>query len=106
MQISDARDELVKAYKGAIASCAAIVLLPGQIEVTSPQIVVPVVAAGGKLALAFAIVGIVAATFGAALETALSSGYSIAQFPGWPWGKFRRPAPRSSVMSGPAPTRL
>jgi len=77
----------------AIASCAAVVLLPGQIEVTSlSQIVMPVVAAGGKLALAFAIIGIVAATFGAALETTLSAGYIIAQFLGWPWGKFRRPA--------------
>ena len=51
----------------------------------------PVVAAGGKLALAFVIVGIVAATFGAALETTLSSGYTLAQFFGWAWGKFRRP---------------
>ncbi|OBG23377.1 hypothetical protein A5765_01215 [Mycolicibacterium celeriflavum] len=76
-----------------IAASAAIVLLPQQIEVASlSQTVMPVVAAGGKLALAFVIVGIVAATFGAALETALSSGYIIAQFLGWPWGKFRRPA--------------
>jgi Mn2+/Fe2+ NRAMP family transporter len=77
----------------AIAACAAIVLLPAQIEVTSlSQTVMPVVAAGGKLFLAFVIVGIVAATFGAALETALSGGYILAQFLGWPWGKFRRPA--------------
>jgi Mn2+/Fe2+ NRAMP family transporter len=77
----------------AVAACAAIVLLPNQIEVTSlSHTVMPVVAAGGKLALAFAIVGIVAATFGAALETSLSSGYILAQFLGWPWGKFRRPA--------------
>jgi Mn2+/Fe2+ NRAMP family transporter len=77
----------------AIAACAAIVLLPNQIEVTSlSQVVMPVVAAGGKLALAFVIVGIVAATFGAALETTLSSGYTLAQFLGWTWGKFRRPA--------------
>jgi Mn2+/Fe2+ NRAMP family transporter len=77
----------------AIASCAAIVLLPNQIEVTLlSQVVMPVAAAGGKLLLAFAIVGIVAATFGAALETALSGGYTVAQYLGWPWGKFRRPA--------------
>lgn len=77
----------------AIAACATIVLLPKQIDVTSlSQIAMPVVAAGGKLALAFVIIGIVAATFGAALETALSSGYILAQFLGWPWGKFRRPA--------------
>jgi Mn2+/Fe2+ NRAMP family transporter len=31
-------------------------------------------------------------TFGAALESTLSSGYSVAQFFGWSWGKFRRPA--------------
>jgi Mn2+/Fe2+ NRAMP family transporter len=77
----------------AIASSAALVLLPGQVEVTSlSQMVMPVAAAGGKLFLAFVIVGIVAATFGAALETALSGGYILAQFLGWPWGKFRRPA--------------
>jgi Mn2+/Fe2+ NRAMP family transporter len=77
----------------AIAACAAIVLLPNHVEVTSlSQTVMPVVAAGGKLALAFVIVGIVAATFGAALETTLSGGYILAQFLGWTWGKFRRPA--------------
>ncbi|MEW5808741.1 MAG: divalent metal cation transporter [Actinomycetota bacterium] len=77
----------------AIAACAAIVLMPAQIEVTSlSQITMPVVEAGGKLALAFVIVGIVAATFGAALETTLSSGYTVAQYFGWAWGKFRRPA--------------
>ena len=77
----------------AIAACAAITLLPNQIEVTSlSQVALPVVAAGGQLALAFLIVGVVAATFGAALETTLSSGYTLAQFLGWTWGKFRRPA--------------
>jgi Mn2+/Fe2+ NRAMP family transporter len=77
----------------AIAACAAIVLLPQTIEVTTlSQVVLPVAQAGGQLALAFAIVGILAATFGAALETTLSSGYTLAQFFGWSWGKFRRPA--------------
>jgi Mn2+/Fe2+ NRAMP family transporter len=77
----------------AIAACAAIVLLPKGIEVTTlSQVVMPVVEAGGKVALAFVLVGIVAATFGAALETTLSSGYTLAQFFGWSWGKFRRPA--------------
>ncbi|MFB1297075.1 NRAMP family divalent metal transporter [Mycobacterium sp. pW049] len=77
----------------AIAACAAIVLMPAGIEVTSlSQITLPVIEAGGKLALAFVIIGIVAATFGAALETTLSSGYTVAQYFGWAWGKFRRPA--------------
>lgn len=76
----------------AIAGCAAVVLLPAGIAVTSlSQVVLPVAQGGGKLALAFVLVGIVAATFGAALETTLSSGYTLAQFFGWSWGKFRRP---------------
>ena len=77
----------------AIAACATVVLLPAGIAVTSlSQVVLPVAEAGGKLALAFVLVGIVAATFGAALETTLSSGYTLAQFFGWSWGKFRKPA--------------
>jgi Mn2+/Fe2+ NRAMP family transporter len=77
----------------AIAACAAVVLLPAGIAVTSlSQVVLPVAQGGGKLALAFVLVGVVAATFGAALETTLSSGYTLAQFFGWSWGKFRRPA--------------
>ncbi|HEV7741797.1 MAG TPA: Nramp family divalent metal transporter [Pseudolysinimonas sp.] len=77
----------------AIAACAAIVLLPQAIAVTSlSQVVLPVVQAGGTIAFCFVVVGILAATFGAALETTLSSGYTIAQYFGWSWGKFRRPA--------------
>jgi Mn2+/Fe2+ NRAMP family transporter len=33
----------------------------------------------------------VAATLGAACETGLSTGYSIAQYFGWQWGKYVRP---------------
>ena len=77
----------------AIAGCAAVVLLPAGISVTSlSQVVLPVAEGAGKLGLAVVLVGIVAATFGAALETTLSSGYTLAQFFGWSWGKFRRPA--------------
>lgn len=77
----------------AIAGCAALVLLPRGIEVTSlGQVLLPVAEAGGKLLLVAVILGVVAATFGAALETTLSAGYTVAQFFGWTWGKFRRPA--------------
>ena len=77
----------------AIAGCAAVVLLPQLIAITSlSQVMLPVAVAGGKLLLAVIIIGVVAATFGAALETTLSAGYTIAQFFGWPWGKFRAPA--------------
>jgi Mn2+/Fe2+ NRAMP family transporter len=77
----------------SIAACATIVLLPAGISVTSlSQVILPVAEGAGKLGLAFVLVGIVAATFGAALETTLSSGYILAQFFGWSWGKFRKPA--------------
>jgi Mn2+/Fe2+ NRAMP family transporter len=76
----------------SIAACAAVVLLPVGAQVDSlSQLMLPVAAAGGKLLVAIIIVGIVAATFGAALETALSTGYTLAQYLGWSWGKFRRP---------------
>ena len=45
----------------------------------------------GKVGLAVAIVGFFAATFGAALETGLSCGYTVAQYFGWQWGKRVRP---------------
>jgi len=38
------------------------------------------------------LLGFVAATFGAALETGLSCGYTIARYFGFQWGKFVRPA--------------
>jgi Mn2+/Fe2+ NRAMP family transporter len=76
----------------AIAACAALVLLPQGIQVdTLGQVGLPVAVALGKIAVAVLIVGFVAATFGAALETGLSTGYSIAQYFGWQWGKFVRP---------------
>ena len=77
----------------AIAGCAAVVLLPRGIDVTTlSQVIQPVAEAGGKIAVIVVIIGIVAATTGAALETTLSSGYTLAQFFGWPWGKFHTPA--------------
>jgi Mn2+/Fe2+ NRAMP family transporter len=76
----------------AIAACTFLVLLPAGVEVSGlDQVALPVVLATGKVGFAFIIVGFVAATFGAALETALSTGYSIAQYLGWSWGKSLRP---------------
>src|SRR4029079_3419413 len=77
----------------AIAGCAAVVLLPAGIAVTSlSQVVLPVAEGAGKVGLAFVLVGIDGATLRGAPETPLSSGYTRAQFFGWSWGKFRRPA--------------
>lgn len=76
----------------AIAACATLVFLPEGIQVDSlAQVALPVAVAVGKLGLAAVILGFVAATFGAALETGLSTGYSISQYFGWQWGKYVRP---------------
>jgi Mn2+/Fe2+ NRAMP family transporter len=55
------------------------------------QVALPAALALGKLGLAAAILGFFAATFGAAMETGLSAGYTVAQYFGWNWGKLRRP---------------
>ena len=55
------------------------------------QAALPTILVLGKLGLAVLLVGFFAATFGAALETALSTGYTVAQYLGWQWGKFVRP---------------
>ena len=76
----------------AIAAAAAIVYLPQGVQVeTLGQIGMPVGLALGQLGLAFALIGFFAATFGAACETGLSVGYSIAQYLGWQWGKYVEP---------------
>ena len=80
----------------AIAGVAAVTLFPAGIEVeTLGQVGLPVALALGKLGLAVAILGFFAATFGAAAETGLALGYSIAQYFGWQWGKFVRPSDAS-----------
>jgi manganese transport protein len=76
----------------SIAAVAALVLLPANIQVDAlGQVGLPVAFAAGKLALAVALLGFVAATFGASLETSLSCGYTVSQYFGWQWGKFVRP---------------
>lgn len=77
----------------AIMGCAAVVFQPRGIEVDHlSQVALPVGVALGQVGLALVLVGFFAATFGAALETSMCSGYAIAQYFGWQWGKFVRPA--------------
>jgi manganese transport protein len=76
----------------AIMGVAAVVLFPAGVQVDSlSQVALPGVIALGKLGFAFLILGIFCATFGAALETGLSAGYSVGQYFGWQWGKYVRP---------------
>jgi Mn2+/Fe2+ NRAMP family transporter len=71
---------------------SATVFHPLSTSVSSlSQTAMPAAMALGKLGLAAAILGFFAATFGAAMETGLSAGYTVAQYFGWAWGKFRRP---------------
>ena len=46
----------------------------------------------GQHGLLIALLGMFFAFAGAAIETALSAAYNLAQFFGWPWGKHRAPA--------------
>ena len=53
----------------------------------------------GKLGLILALLGMLFAVAGAAIETCMANAYSIAQFFGWPWGRHKKPweAPRFTV---------
>jgi Mn2+/Fe2+ NRAMP family transporter len=76
----------------AIMAGCALLLFPLGVDVDHlSQVGLPVVAGLGKIGIAFLLVGFFAATFGAALETALSAGYTVAQFFGWQWGKLVAP---------------
>jgi Mn2+/Fe2+ NRAMP family transporter len=76
----------------AIMAGAAVVLKPRGIDADHlSQMALPVAVGLGKVGLAILYVGMFAAIFSAALETALSAGYTVAQFFGWQWGKYVRP---------------
>jgi Mn2+/Fe2+ NRAMP family transporter len=97
----DLRLERVNVYIGfplggflslAIMTCTALVFAPAQIPVDHlSQVALPVSLALGKLGLAAVLIGFFAATFGAALETGLSAGYTVSQYFGWQWGKLVKP---------------
>jgi Mn2+/Fe2+ NRAMP family transporter len=76
----------------ALMASTHLVLAPRGIGVDElAQVALPAAVVVGKLGLAAVLIGIFAATFGAALETALSAGYSVSQYLGWQWGKHVRP---------------
>ena len=76
----------------ALMAGAALVFHPLGVGVDNlSQVALPTSLALGKVGLAFIIIGFVACTFGAALETALSCGYTMSQYFGWQWGKLVRP---------------
>jgi manganese transport protein len=85
----------------AIMAAAVPVLQPRSIGVNHlGEVGLPVIAALGKVGLIIMLLGFFAATFAAAVESAMSSGYITAQYLGWSWGKQVRPsqAPRFHVV--------
>lgn len=77
----------------AIQAVALLVLLPLGVEVNHlSESALPVAVALGKGGLLVALLAIFAVTFGAAMETLLSSSYITAQYFGWSWGKRTAPA--------------
>jgi manganese transport protein len=53
----------------------------------------------GEAGLILALIGMLFAIGGAAIDTALAGAYNLAQYLGWEWGKYRRPggAPRFTI---------
>ena len=84
----------------ALMVIAAMVFLPHGIDpqfLATPALGVQAVL--GKIGLILALVGILFAVGGAAIETSFSGAYNISQFFGWQWGKKERPskAPRFAL---------
>lgn len=72
----------------ALMAVAVPVLQPRQIQVSHlGQVALPVAAALGKTGLALVFLSFFVATFAAAAESTLSTGYCVAQYFGWSWGK-------------------
>jgi Mn2+/Fe2+ NRAMP family transporter len=85
----------------AIMALGTLFLFPRGITVEHlSQAGLPVASVLGRTGLAFFYVGAFAAIFAAAVETAMSSGYIVCQYFGWPWGKMVKPkdAPRFHLI--------
>jgi Mn2+/Fe2+ NRAMP family transporter len=77
----------------AIMFVAVPTLQPLKLNVSHlGQVALPVAQALGVAGIAAALLGFFAATFAAAAESALSTGYLVAQYLGRPWGKWHKPS--------------
>jgi manganese transport protein len=84
----------------ALMITAAVLFFPQGIE---PQLLGTVALGAevplGTIGLLLALIGILFAVGGAAIDTCFSGAYNLAQFFGWEWGKHRKPtdAPRFTI---------
>ena len=84
----------------ALLVIGKLYLGPAQIEAGLPGTAAMSAASQlGRAGLWLALAGMFFAFAGAGIETGMSSAYNLAQFFGWPWGKFRAPrgAPRFAL---------
>jgi Mn2+/Fe2+ NRAMP family transporter len=92
----------------SLGSLLAITLLASSAQLFGPANVGPEIPGTaaleaaiplGKIGLLLALLGMLFAVAGAAIETCMSNAYSIAQFFGWQWGRHRKPkdAPRFTM---------
>jgi manganese transport protein len=92
----------------ALGSTLAISILSSSAQLFGPANVDPSVPGSaaleaaipfGKWGLVLALLGMLFAIAGAAIETCLANAYSIAQFFGWIWGRHKKPweAPRFTI---------
>jgi Mn2+/Fe2+ NRAMP family transporter len=84
----------------ALMICAGALLLPNGItaELLGTVTLVAEVPLG-QIGLLLALIGTLFAVSGAAIDSAFSGGYNVAQFFGWEWGKYRKNAgaPRFTI---------
>src|SRR4051812_42511893 len=91
-----------------LGSLLAIAILASSAQLFGPANVDPVIPGSaaleaaipfGKWGLILALLGMLFAVAGAAVETCLANAYSIAQFFGWIWGRHKKPweAPRFTM---------
>jgi len=92
----------------ALGSLLAISILANSAQVFGPVNVDPEIPGSaaleaaipfGKCGLILALLGMLFAVAGAAVETCMANAYSIAQFFGWVWGRHKKPweAPRFTI---------
>jgi Mn2+/Fe2+ NRAMP family transporter len=85
----------------AILVSAAVIFRPVHVDPRQPaSVALEVAVPFGKPGLLMALGGMLMAFSGAAVETCLSAAYSVAQFFGWPWGRYGKPSetPRFTLL--------